>query len=247
VTARRRIRGLVERLPKTRAALAYAEQQHAGQLRSADGAPFILHPLEVATLLYDVGAPDHVIAAGVLHDTIEKTSADAAELRARFGSPIATLVLAVSEDPRISGYRARKAALRQQVATAGHDALMVFAADKISKARELRLKAPPAAQSPQKPKASMPRQRRLTHYHHCLELVEELLTDSPLVAQLRTELENLASTPGTPRYLPGRPERLRQLADPAFAVRGLEMRQESRSAGHAATVPRDFDLTINDE
>jgi (p)ppGpp synthase/HD superfamily hydrolase len=64
--------------------------------------PFIEHPLEVAMLLYHAGASDHVIAAGVLHDTIEKTSTNAAGLRARFGSAIATLLLAVSEDPRIT-------------------------------------------------------------------------------------------------------------------------------------------------
>ena len=77
---------LVARLPQTRAAVAYAERQHAGQRRSADGAPFIEHPLEVATLLYHAGASDQVIAAGVLHDTIEKTSTNATDLRARFGS-----------------------------------------------------------------------------------------------------------------------------------------------------------------
>jgi (p)ppGpp synthase/HD superfamily hydrolase len=106
-------------------AIDYATQQHAGQVRRVDGAPFIQHPLEVASLLHDAGAPDHVIAAGVLHDTIDKTGASSSDLRERFGSPVEMLVLAVSEDERIPGYQARKAALRQQVATAGRDALMV--------------------------------------------------------------------------------------------------------------------------
>ena len=59
--------------------------------------------LEVVWLLYHAGAPDHVIAAGVLHDTVEKTAANAAELRTRFGFALAMLVLAVSEDQRILG------------------------------------------------------------------------------------------------------------------------------------------------
>jgi (p)ppGpp synthase/HD superfamily hydrolase len=42
-------------------------------VRSSDGAPFIRHPLEVATVLYRTGAPDHLIAAGLLHDVVEKT------------------------------------------------------------------------------------------------------------------------------------------------------------------------------
>jgi (p)ppGpp synthase/HD superfamily hydrolase len=149
-----RSRDLVARLPKTRAALAYAEQQHAGQRRKADGAPFIEHPVEVAWLLYRAGAPDDVIAAGVLHDTIEKAGASVGELQDRFGPHTAELVAAVS------------------------DALMVFAADKISKVRELRSTR------------SVPR-RRLTHYRRCLELLERLLSESPLVAQLRSEFDRV--------------------------------------------------------
>ena len=176
---------LIQRLPQTRAALTYAEERHAGQRRKADGAPFIEHPIEVAWLLYRAGAPDHVIAAGILHDTIEKTDTDVSDLRARFGTRTAALVAAVSEDSEIPTYARRKAALRQQVAAAGPEALMVFAADKVSKVRELSLEA----SSPK------PSQRRMTHYRRCLELLERLLTDSPLVMQLRSELNQLARAP----------------------------------------------------
>ena len=176
---------LIKRLPQTRAALTYAEERHAGQRRKADGAPFIEHPIEVAWLLYRAGAPDHVIAAGILHDTIEKTDTDVSDLRARFGTRTAALVAAVSEDSEIPTYARRKAALREQVAAAGPEALMVFAADKVSKVRELSLEA----SSPK------PSQRRMTHYRRCLELHERLLTDSPLVMQLRSELNQLARAP----------------------------------------------------
>lgn len=169
-------------LPKTRAALAYAERMHEGQQRRVDGAPFIEHPREVASLLYHAGAPDHVIAAGALHDTLEKTSATASDLAARFGPVVAALVRAVSEDERITTYADRKAALRHQVATAGPEALTVFAADKLSKIRELR--HPSAADVP------VPR-RRLTHYRHCVQLLEHRLPDSPLVSSLQRELASL--------------------------------------------------------
>jgi (p)ppGpp synthase/HD superfamily hydrolase len=169
---------LTERLPTTRAALTYAQERHAGQRRRGDGAPFIEHPAEVAWLLYRAGAPDHVIAAGVLHDTIEKAGADFVELQARFGPRTAALVAAVSEDSRIPTYARRKAALRDQVAAAGPEALMVFAADKVSKLRELSLPGAPAR----------PPQRRMRHYRRCLELLERRL-NSPLVEQLRCELE----------------------------------------------------------
>lgn len=183
------------RLPKTRAAIAFAEQQHAGQRRKGDGAPFILHPLEVASLLYYAGAPDHVIAAGALHDTLEKGETDATELRARFGPRTAALVVAVSEDKRIGGYAKRKAALRRQVAAAGPEALMVFAADKISKVRELSLEPNRREQSTASATAPAAKQRRLAHYRRCLELLERLLSESPLVGQLRSELEKVTALP----------------------------------------------------
>ncbi|MGO8904468.1 MAG: hypothetical protein ACLQMH_02445 [Solirubrobacteraceae bacterium] len=136
------------------------------------------------------GAPDHLIAAGVLHDTIEKTDVVASDLRDRLGSRVAALVLAVSEDESITGYTRRKAALREQVARAGEEALMLFAADKLSKVRELRLGPTPARKS-RSGGADITRlhDRRLTHYRHCLALLEDRLPDSPLVRQLRTELD----------------------------------------------------------
>jgi (p)ppGpp synthase/HD superfamily hydrolase len=198
---RRRIPDWSQTLPSTRAALAYAERQHAGQRRAADGAPEVVHPLEVACLRYRAGAPDHVIAAGLLHDTIEKTDAPAADLETRFSLRIATIVLAVSEDPRITGYTERKAALRDRAARAGDDALMALAADKISKVRELKLETiqTRAHTAP----VSCSWERRLTHYRHCLRLLEEHLTDSPLVTTLRTELEKPPLVPNGPSLRPG--------------------------------------------
>ena len=188
---------LVPGLPTTRAALAYAEEQHAGQLRKVDGAPFITHPIEVASLLHGAGAGDDVIAAGVLHDTIEKTDTDRAELRRRFGTRTAALVAAVTEDEHITGYATRKAALRRQAEAAGPEALMVFAADKISKVRELPVDRPGVEAET----VSRTRQRRLIHYRHCLEMLERHLADSPLVTQLRTELETRSPVPRRRRRL----------------------------------------------
>lgn len=182
-------------MPRTKAALAFAEEQHAGQLRKADGAPFIVHPIEVASLLYDAGAGDDVIAAGLLHDTLEKTRTDGTELRTRFGPRVARLVAAVSEDESIAGYATRKAALRRQVQAAGTEAMLVFAADKVSKVRELGV-APDGSEAARLAvTVSRTRQRRLNHYRHCLELLEVHIADSPLVRQLRTELELRSAAP----------------------------------------------------
>ena len=96
---------------------------------------------------------------------------------------------AVTEDEHLDGYATRKAALRRQAEAAGPDAMMVFAADKVSKVRELPVD-PSATDSET---SSRTRHRRLTHYRHCLEMLERHLADSLLVRQLRTELE--ARTP----------------------------------------------------
>ena len=153
-----------------------------------DGTPYFDHSLEVASLLYDAGAPDHLVAAGLIHDVVEKTDASAAELHARFGERISVLVLAVSDDDRIDSYARRKAALRRQVAGAGDEALSLFAADKLSKVRELRREMAARTRLPGTTERREPRARRMRHYQRSLALLEERLPESPLVHGLRDEL-----------------------------------------------------------
>jgi (p)ppGpp synthase/HD superfamily hydrolase len=183
----------IEKLPKTRAALDCARRLHAGQSREIDGAPFIVHPREVALILYRAGAPDDLIAAGALHDAIEKGSATESDLRERFGGRVASLVLAVSEDSRIKGYRARKKALREQVAAAGYEALTLYAADKLAKARELRLEDRGRTSDRSPDLSSKKYRRRLEHYQKSLELLRARLPGSPLVEQLQAELDDLSA------------------------------------------------------
>lgn len=183
-----RIPSSTQELPKTAAALDYAAQLHAGQVRKADGAPFIEHPHEVAALLYGAGAPDDLIAAGALHDALEQTPITAFDLRRRFGSKVAALVVTVSEDQRIAGYTQRKAALRDQVAAADDETLMLFAADKISKVRELPHAPPPRFALGRRRK----RRRQLAHYRRSLTLLRARLPDSPLVERLGGELAELS-------------------------------------------------------
>jgi (p)ppGpp synthase/HD superfamily hydrolase len=173
-----------ENLPLARSALDFARAHHRGQRRDADERPFILHPLEVATLLRDAGLPDAVIATGALHEVLEDTDVDKHELERRFGPDVAELVDALTDDPSIDDQQERRAALRLQVAAAGRDAAAVFAADKISKTREMRLKAGRGALGESD-------QAKVEHYEESLDMLEDALPDSPLVDQLRLELEAL--------------------------------------------------------
>jgi (p)ppGpp synthase/HD superfamily hydrolase len=160
----------------------FAAERHADQVRW-DGAPFVLHPLEVGSLLSNHSEPDHVVAAGVLHDTLEKTSATSSDLDPEFGPEITRLVVAVSDDPALEGYAERKRDLRTRAADAGRDALAVLVADKVTKVRELR------GQLTRRPHPLTPiEQRRLGHYELSCDLLRSHAPGLPLARQLEFEL-----------------------------------------------------------
>ena len=174
------------RRPRTRAALDFARERHHGQRRESDGAPFVTHPLEVAEMLEGCGYRDEVVAAGVLHDVLEDTDARPDEIEQRFGRDVAGLVASLTDDPSIEDPAERKAALRLQVAQAGEEAGAIFAADKVSKARELRLQA---SRGPLPPEAGL----RLEHYEESLEMLRELIPEHSLLRDLELELEAIRS------------------------------------------------------
>src|SRR5712672_762524 len=72
-------------------AYVYAMKAHGEQTR-ASGDPYFSHPLEVAAILTDLKLDDATIAAALLHDTIEDTSATRAEIDQMFGADIVALV-----------------------------------------------------------------------------------------------------------------------------------------------------------
>ena len=81
-----------------------AEEAHRGQMRHS-GKPYITHCLEVAGILAEMRAPAEVIAAGLLHDTVEDTKVTLQDLRTDFGNTVANLVDGVtklSNLPRVS-------------------------------------------------------------------------------------------------------------------------------------------------
>lgn len=75
-------------LQLARDALSFARELHRGQRRSSDDAPFILHPLEVAALLYTTGYGEVAVTAGILHDAVEDTDAELETITERFGTDV---------------------------------------------------------------------------------------------------------------------------------------------------------------
>jgi len=81
-----------------------AERAHAGQKR-ASGEPYINHCLAVASTLADLQMPAEVVAAGLMHDTVEDTAVKLDDLVRDFGEVIAKLVDGVTkltQLPRVS-------------------------------------------------------------------------------------------------------------------------------------------------
>ncbi|PYX89586.1 MAG: GTP pyrophosphokinase, partial [Acidobacteria bacterium] len=74
-----------------RKAYDYSLEHHKGQSR-ATGEPFLVHPLEVATVLAELKLDPTAIAAGLLHDSIEDTQATIEEIEHEFGSQVARIV-----------------------------------------------------------------------------------------------------------------------------------------------------------
>ncbi|HEY2478161.1 MAG TPA: HD domain-containing protein [Solirubrobacterales bacterium] len=114
-------------------ALAKASQAHAGQIRNGSGGlPYIEHPRMVAATLADLGYPDEILAAALLHDVVEDSDTTVDDLRAEFGEEIAELVAALSDDETIDSYRDRKDEHRARIAGVDGDALAIYAADKLA-------------------------------------------------------------------------------------------------------------------
>jgi (p)ppGpp synthase/HD superfamily hydrolase len=175
---------IADRYPGARTVVEFADERHAGQRREVDGAPFVTHPVEVASILSEHDCPDHMVAAGLLHDVLEKSDTGHDELEARFGTRVAALVVALTDDPAITDEAERRAALRLQVAEAGDEAAAIFAADKISKVRELRHRA-------DRGDLDANSLARLEHYRESCDMLEALLPGSALVSELRREMRAL--------------------------------------------------------
>lgn len=83
-------------------ATLFATKKHAGQVRKASGAPYVTHPVAVS---YIVAAHkrskhlDELLAAAILHDTMEDTETSFTELAQEFTPLVASLVLELSNDP----------------------------------------------------------------------------------------------------------------------------------------------------
>ncbi len=78
-------------LDKINEAYKVAEKAHETQFRMS-GEPYIIHPISVAGILYELGMDTDSICAGLLHDVVEDTDMELEELQKLFGEDVANLV-----------------------------------------------------------------------------------------------------------------------------------------------------------
>lgn len=79
-------------------AICFATACHAGQVRKLANTPYILHPLEVASIIGTITNDEDTMIAGLLHDTVEDCGLDPKVIREKFGARVAALVQCETED-----------------------------------------------------------------------------------------------------------------------------------------------------
>ena len=122
-------------------AINFATEVHRGQTRKLSGIPYILHPMEVAAIIGTMTNEREVMAAGMLHDTIEDCGVDPLLIRDRFGSRVFALVQSETEDkmdhrPAEETWQERKAdSLLMLKHAKDRGAKLLWLADKLSNLR----------------------------------------------------------------------------------------------------------------
>lgn len=118
------------------AAITFAVNRHAGQFRKGTARPYIFHPLETMLILQTMQADTNLLMAGVLHDTLEDTSATVQELETLFGSDVAQLVAGRSEDKSLP-WADRKRQANQALTHADKRQQMLAMADAVANLRSM--------------------------------------------------------------------------------------------------------------
>ncbi len=118
-------------------AAKFAEQAHKGAHRKGTRIPYIVHPLETALIASMLTNDEEILAAALLHDTIEDCEGvDANVLKAMFSARVAGIVSQESED-KSKTWMERKSATIERLKTAPIEVQMIGLADKLSNMRDI--------------------------------------------------------------------------------------------------------------
>ncbi len=138
---------LIDELPESpliSKALEIAKKKHNGKKRRIENAPYLIHPLRVAHILYQAGASNELIAAAIVHDVLEDENDEEqnnhiskSTLAYELTPEIADLVWALSDDKTIKDRSLRKQDSFERLQKAPKKALFVKCADMIENTNDL--------------------------------------------------------------------------------------------------------------
>lgn len=176
-------------------AYTVAERAHRGQKRRS-GEPYITHPIAVAQILADLGVSPVVVAAALLHDTVEDTDYALEQLTADFGEEIAMLVDGVTKLDKVKyGDSAQAETVRKMVVAMSRDirVLVIKLADRLHNARTWGFV--PGASAQRKAQETLEIYAPLAHRLGIQSMKTELedLSFAVLKPKLYAEIENLVS------------------------------------------------------
>jgi (p)ppGpp synthase/HD superfamily hydrolase len=118
-------------------ALQIASKAHVNQRRKGSDIPYIVHPVAVGMILMKAGYDEALIAAGILHDTVEDTDLSLQDVEQEFGTKIAEIVAGCSEPDKSLSWDQRKTHTIEYLKNAPSDIRAVACADKLHNIRSI--------------------------------------------------------------------------------------------------------------
>lgn len=123
--------------------LEFATKKHEGQFRD-DGKPYITHPIRVAKIVDEYKGKfsknrEAIVAAALLHDTLEDTYTSYRELKEHFGELVASMVMEVTTATCVPKLIGKGHYLAEKMQMMTNYALVIKLADRLDNLRDIEL------------------------------------------------------------------------------------------------------------
>ena len=121
-----------------------AGKAHEGQFRKYSGLPYIVHPIEVATIVQTVEHSEEMIAAALLHDVVEDTDYSFEDIAKEVSPEVAILVKGLTDvsNPEDGNRKVRKAIDKDHLAEQNAEVQTIKLADVISNSQDIKANDP---------------------------------------------------------------------------------------------------------
>lgn len=118
-------------------AIEAAVKAHQKQKRKGTTIGYVTHPFSVAVMLAKAGCSQEVVAAGILHDTVEDARIKLSRIREEFGEKVALIVEKCTEPDKRRSWKKRKQHTLDSLKEAGLEVKFVVCADKLHNLRTI--------------------------------------------------------------------------------------------------------------